>query len=204
MNTLVSMLTVHPLDCSWDGGLCIQANVLSDAGLANGLLVAGIVMVMFFLITRMRRRGKQPPPSRLSVRETLEKQKQTRALGGDLEQVMVEIEQMSRRVGSQLDAQAARLEALIAEADRRIAKLKSSETSASIPIRATSGGAGHDHQADHVARPAQVSVEKSLPADPLSRQVYALADRGMKAEAIAQELQEHIGKVELILALRRG
>lgn len=204
MNALIPMLMVLAAPRVWGQGLCVQANAMSDAGLANVLLAAGIVLVMFYLISRSRKRGKQPPPTRLSVQETLEKQKQTRALGGDLEQVMVEIEQMSRRVGSQLDAQAARLEALIAEADRRIAKLKSSETSASIPTRATSGSAGHDHQADHVAPPAQVSVEKSLPADPLSRQVYALADRGMKAEAIAQELQEHIGKVELILALRRG
>jgi len=38
--------------------------------------------------------------------------------------------------------------------------------------------------------------------DPLTASVYELADRGLQSVAIAQNLDEHVGKVELILALR--
>ena len=38
--------------------------------------------------------------------------------------------------------------------------------------------------------------------DPLTRSVYNLADYGRTSLEIAQELDEQIGKVELILSLR--
>ena len=38
--------------------------------------------------------------------------------------------------------------------------------------------------------------------DPLTREVYALADAGLAAAEIARRLEQHTGKVELILALR--
>lgn len=40
--------------------------------------------------------------------------------------------------------------------------------------------------------------------DPLTRDIYTLADAGHSAQAIAQQLGQHTGKVELILALRPG
>ena len=42
-----------------------------------------------------------------------------------------------------------------------------------------------------------------MPEDDLTRNVYRLADAGHDPVAIAQQLNEHVGKVELILALRR-
>ena len=44
--------------------------------------------------------------------------------------------------------------------------------------------------------------EPEIPDDPLARSVYQLADEGMEPTQIAQQLDEHIGKIELILALR--
>jgi hypothetical protein len=41
-----------------------------------------------------------------------------------------------------------------------------------------------------------------VPDDPLARQVYQLADTGLAPADIAQKIGEHVGKVELILALR--
>ena len=38
--------------------------------------------------------------------------------------------------------------------------------------------------------------------DPLTQSVYELADTGYQPIQIAQELQEQVGKVELILSLR--
>jgi hypothetical protein len=45
---------------------------------------------------------------------------------------------------------------------------------------------------------------RSTTSDPLCASVYSLADSGSDAVAIAKQLDEHIGKVQLILALRGG
>lgn len=42
------------------------------------------------------------------------------------------------------------------------------------------------------------------PSDPLTLSVYALADRGHEPLDIARQLDEQVGKVELILALRKS
>ena len=42
----------------------------------------------------------------------------------------------------------------------------------------------------------------AVPADPLTTTVYELADAGHGPVEIAQQLEEQVGKVELILALR--
>lgn len=49
---------------------------------------------------------------------------------------------------------------------------------------------------------ARSSVEMKPNVDAFTRQVYDLADAGQPAMSIAQDLNEHVGKVELILALR--
>ena len=66
-----------------------------------------------------------------------------------------------------------RLEELIAQADQRIETLR--DLTSSPAVSAT---------------------------NPLARRIYQLADSGRDSAQIAQELEEHIGKVELILALR--
>ena len=40
------------------------------------------------------------------------------------------------------------------------------------------------------------------PVDPLAKSVYSFADQGLDPAAIAAKLNEHVGKIELILALR--
>ena len=70
-----------------------------------------------------------------------------------------------------------RLEELIVAADQRIEELRG----------LTEGGKDAKRQAD---------------TDPLARKIYKLADAGRDPAQIAQELDEHIGKVELVLALR--
>ena len=42
----------------------------------------------------------------------------------------------------------------------------------------------------------------SMPLDPLTEAVYEQSDNGLTPVEIAQQLDEQIGKVELILALR--
>lgn len=49
---------------------------------------------------------------------------------------------------------------------------------------------------------ASATMEAKPAVDPATQMIYELADQGRAAIDIARELDEHIGKVELILALR--
>ncbi|MCC7409546.1 MAG: hypothetical protein IT442_15890, partial [Phycisphaeraceae bacterium] len=50
--------------------------------------------------------------------------------------------------------------------------------------------------------PAMAAATAGSDKPSLSRSVYQLADQNLSAEQIARQLGEHVGKVELILALR--
>ncbi len=171
------------------------------------VLAAGITMVITGLVWnyRKRRRTQAVTPT-LTAKEHLERNHQMRGVRGDLEVLMVEIEQFSKRLSSHLDAKAAAMEMLLKRVDQRIEELK----------RLTENGHGQRSQEssdpyatgdESDARPANANATAGragdqLPEDPLSRSVYQLADQGLDAYTIAQRLQEHVGKIELILALR--
>ncbi len=105
---------------------------------------------------------------------------------------------LAQDLASRLDAKAARLEMLLEESQQTIdhlqAALNDASTAAqsyaaSVPVIETS------------------HTEPKLPAiprDPLTASVYQLADGGHNSIEIAQQLDEQVGKVELILALRAG
>ena len=94
---------------------------------------------------------------------------------------MADARELADLLGDRLDRQAHRLERLIAEADEKIRRLERLQSEA---------GAG----------PA---LHPRPDSDPLNQQVYDLADSGLPPVEIARTLQQHTGKVELILALRR-
>ena len=200
------------------------------------LLLGGLLLITMFFISRITKRRKRGPTSILNPHEQLERLKQARGMRGDLEQLMVEIEQMAKRMGAQLDAKSMRIERLLDEADQRIEQLQKlearalaqndtqgdsridslsadSDTTASThgSLNATGEAADHasglanenasEHGSPH-SQPAAAPAVDALPQDPLARSVYALADQGNDPQQIAKELQEHVGKVELILALR--
>jgi len=160
------------------------------------LLITGLLMIY-----RKRRRKQFTDPC-LTPQEQLERNRQLRGVHGDLERLMVEIEQFSKRLATQLDAKTIAVELMLKQADQRIAEMKR-----------LSAGNGHGGDAaapaeraatnplEHEA-PRTPAATPELPSDPVSRSVYQLADQGLSAEAIAKRLSEHVGKIELILALR--
>lgn len=116
--------------------------------------------------------------------------------------VAADMEALAERLAVKLDARAARLERLIADADAKITML---ERTGSITLRAPT------------ARPA-ASIRPPLPAPPASnlfgrsddevptvhRKIHELADQGIAARDIAKRLEQPVGQVELVLALRRA
>ncbi len=122
----------------------------------------------------------------------------------------------------ELDTRTRSLEVLLRQADERIRQLEDAldervgasisptrtalserprKVAAAESTRSTEPGAlGEEVPAVEVF--AVPERGRALPPDPLSASVYELADRGRTAVEIARCLDEQIGKVELILALR--
>jgi hypothetical protein len=122
---------------------------------------------------------------------------QQRSVEREMQNVLVELSEMARQITAQIDTRSARLEALIRQADERIAAMNAQAAAKGLPSAAKS--------------PQSQSEEKSLPPesaespaiDPRHAEVYALADRGRSSKDIAQQLNRPSGEIELILALRR-
>jgi hypothetical protein len=145
----------------------------------------GAVTIIYVAVIRPSlRRRKDPfektPPLSLSTQ---------RAVEHDMSNLLVEMSEMARQITSQLDTRAAKLEALIAEAERKIAELKrlsGSESATPTP-----------------AAPAlRLVKDDAPPPDPRHQRIYTLADEGRSAHEIAQALNCPQGEIELILALR--
>jgi len=169
------------------------AAFLSDVGW--GVMPAlGIALTIMGVMLSIRKR-RMKTGSRPTAREQVERYRQQDGLKGDLETLMVEVEQLARDFSARLDAKAVHLEKLIREADEKIAQLRSAG-----PANRPPGPRSQDPEA---AKPNGVAnVEPA--EDRLTTSIYALADDGLAAEEIARKLDEHVGKVELILALRNA
>ena len=174
---------------------------------ANWLLPAGLVLITMALLTGVLRRRRQMA-NRGTAREQLERLKQESGMRGDLETLMVEIEQLAKRFGAQLDAKTVQLEKLLREADARITELRRHQAGGaeSGPAGGVAGAvAGTAVSADLPAAPPAVA-EPDPPSgdDALARRVDELDKKGLAPVEIARQLNEHVGKVELILALRNA
>jgi hypothetical protein len=186
------------------------------------LMFGGVMMVMFILVTNAKRRYRERQRGQnLSARERLERVQQESVMKNDLRTMMVELEDLTRRFSAQLDAKSVRLDHMMQEADAKMAQLRQMiEAAGGDPNTATPT---NDNTSQVEALPEAVqapapsaadanpdSSEVSAPVeatptdedDPLKRRIYELDDGGQTSVEIATELGEHVGKVELILALR--
>jgi hypothetical protein len=160
------------------------------------LIMAIVALTMLMLSTRRRILDLRRRPEGDSVRERYSGlQKETEAKH-DVEQVMVELEKLSRQIHGRIDTKLARLETLIRDADQRIERL-------SRPAEAPGRGAGlvvpHDREEPQpIPKTGTGEVGEDWHAA-----VYRAADDGMTAVQIAQEVGRTTGEVELLLALRK-
>lgn len=178
-----------------------------DHWTANWLLPAGLVLITMALLMGVLRRRRQMA-NRGTAREQVERLKQESGMRGDLETLMVEIEQLAKRLGAQLDAKTVQLEKLLREADARITELRRHQAGGAEPGPAggvAGAAAGTAVSADLPAAPLAVA-EPDPPSgdDALARRVDELDKKGLASVEIARQLNEHVGKVELILALRNA
>ncbi len=101
----------------------------------------------------------------------------------DVDELMVELQELSRRITAEIDTRFARLETAIRDADRRIAVL--SRLSRGESDRRPNGG------------------EDPRSEDARHAVIYEMSDAGFSPIEIARDLGKTPGEVELILNLRR-
>ncbi len=151
------------------------------------VLVVGVVAVGFFATLSIRARVARRIRERPSARELIEQHKASRDRPGDVRALSAEFVETARRLSAQLDNKTHQLESLLREADDRIATLRGAvEPPAAEPPPAKAPA----------AKPQRV-------VDRITQAVYEQADSGLSVVEIARQLDEQVGKVELILALRR-
>jgi hypothetical protein len=181
--------------------LCQEGPKTTDT-MAAILMVAGVVAIGVLLTISIRGKIARRNADRPTGRELIDqvKSRAHTGAGQDVAEQTAEMVNTARRLAAQLDNKAKRLEILIGEADRRIEALGGSATAA--PVERTPESPKARKTAEPPPRPEPEDPAPEPPADPLTRAVYELADRGRNAIDIARELDEQVGKIELILALR--
>lgn len=157
-------------------------------------ILAMIVLAISYLLLRNSAKKRRDPlesPGRMSLA-------QQRSTERQMESLLVELSNMARQISSQLDTRAAKLEALIREADEKLEQLRDAQQSQPQMSR----GPQHFPPSPAVEDrpPMRLIVPESV--DPRHAEVYRLADQGFSAHQIAQRLNRPNGEIELILALR--
>src|SRR5688572_15366635 len=161
---------------------------------AIGIGVLTIVYVAFIRPLTRKKKDKDPL-TRAAPDPGLARQRSVEREMGNL---LVELSEMSRQMTGQLDTRAAKLEALLREADEKIAMLRS---------MGSGGGGPHGVLIEAKLLEADAVTMRGAddpipPVDPRHAEVYDLADEGQSAQDIARQTGRPRGEVELILALR--
>jgi len=173
----------------------VAAATLAVSGTQIALLAMfGAVLTIIMISTRNRVRTSIRQP-RETARDRWNQANDRRQTLRDVEDVMVELDQVARQVHGQLDTRFAKLETVIRDADQRIARLERL-------LNKTEGVSGLDITLEE-ARPDDIEPAPVMQSGPHA-DVYRLADAGMNAVEIAQEIGKTNGEVELILALRKA
>jgi hypothetical protein len=186
--------------------------------LPGAVAALGIALITATLLRRWVKRTRatsQSDPKQVIAdqRERL----QHRAERDSLEKLMVEVQELTRVCAAQIENRATKLEYLIELADRRLAELKALTSDrpvrshAESPQRRSEERALPHHPQERTARTRDWSAEGeeefvsvSRQRDQLAERVYELSSMGLKSVEIARQLDEQVGKVELILALREA
>jgi hypothetical protein len=130
------------------------------------------LLIGSYLLFRISRARAQTPPR--DPRRMIQELREREEIQGDLQKLVVDIQELTRQNIAVLDTKMKILQQLIADADARIKALGPT---------AANAGAG--------AEP------------PLRQKVFEMADRGLDAHQIGRQLGMERGEVDLILGLRQ-
>ena len=188
----------------------------ADPALENPMAVVfmtvGLIAISVLLTISVRGRIARRNAARPSPRELIDQMKTAGRQAGDVHAATGQLVATAQRLSAQLDNKARHLEILIQQADERITALSapaSGPAPASAPVPAPVPEPAPPPQPVEATAPAVGSwpspndrSDRAL--DPLTRSVYEHSDAGLSPVQIARQLDEQVGKVELILALREA
>lgn len=136
--------------------------------------------VIAWSVWHLRRRGARPAqPTRAPAENPGAREFQV--VAQEAHQLLAEVQETARRVAAQVDNRAAKLNILLNNADDAICRMEALLAA---------------------GRAAPEAGPTASPAATQQRRVYALADAGIDARAIAQKCDMQPGEVALVLALR--
>lgn len=160
-----------------------------------GAIGVGVFTVVYVVFIRPLRAGKKKDPlSRPPAAEPgLARQ---RSVERDMSNLLVELSDMARQMTAQLDTRAVKLEALLREAEEKIAHLQR------LGGREAHGVLAEAKLTDPDVFQPPVRHAPEPQLDPRYAAVYDLADEGHNVHEIARQTGTPRGEVELILALR--
>lgn len=191
------------------------------------LLVLGVALLAGIVLLAIGyRHANRLREIERSISEQAKQAQQTCEQIDDLRDRVGELIGAAQRSTATMNEKAARLDAALVAAEERLRVLD--EIMAQVAMHAqqamaAGSGSGDDDEAkphspgssraagtsqqsqqaqSHDDVHASTTAESRSDLDPLTRAVYDLADTGCTPVEIAKELQEQVGKVELILALR--
>lgn len=157
------------------------------------------MLAISYLMFRPRFKKKKDPLEKLPFSGLA----QQRSVERQMQNLLVELSEMTRKMNGQIETRVAKLEELIKQADERIEALRQA------------GGAPPSLPSSPIDLPAPISLAPPSPSpvlpveeesivdlDPRHAEIYSLADEGRDAREIATRLGRPSGEVELILALR--
>jgi FtsZ-interacting cell division protein ZipA len=218
------------------GGL-LERFSAENSMIPNILMVVGMIAVVFIMFRSLRRTHKANAVRTNdlgSPAERIEEIHQHAAQSMQpAERLMVDAEEIARRLGAALDNKAARLELLIEEADAKLDQLNRAITSQERP--GSPSNVPPAPESRHAPTPAPRSIDPSLmdrarmeqdleergsrvagriepeaaaSENPvaeisISDQINELALQGKNPQEIAKQLEQPVGQVELILNLRK-
>jgi hypothetical protein len=154
-------------------------------------VLAGLLLITFSLVMRLRKRVRAAAERPARSRDRRPGGDEENPLRRSMEQLLVELQGLSRQINAQLDTKMRALTQLTDEARREIERLERllEEAQAGLPRAEASA-------------PAPAAEPGPAPPDPRPRRVYELADAGLGAVEIARQTGQPVGEVELILSLR--
>jgi hypothetical protein len=185
-------------------------------------LAAILFVILHWRKKIVDRKNRPAPPS--STPAALSNPLSVREVSVEVQALLGELEETSRRLAAQLDNRYTRLEQLLAEADQRIRRLEQlgaaagpnplpetrPDTPSTLPPEPKpmpkSQASIQSAVSDAQRTLARLREERGAPPagqDPAYAPIYALADRGQSPREIAQQLGRQPGEIELILALRQ-
>ena len=200
-----------------------------DSGLIPLLAVLCMVMLSVSMLRRSRQRKTT---SREVTREQLARLRDQKDVRQSMDELLIQLEDVSRRINAQVDTRFAKLECVIRDADERIAVLKrlsgavepdgvdeSIPSASSSPPQAQRPNAPDSESQSMNAsdadefQPGLATASPgagfrspangtSLDRDAQRLRIHELADAGTPPITIADSLQIPLGEVELILNLR--